>query len=281
MYSISNPERLLWFYNKKKVGEYMIDTIQEKLNELEKKENIIILHAIESGSRGWGFESKDSDFDVRFIYVHPIEWYLSVFEGSDIIEIPIDQVLDINGWDLKKALKLMYKSNAPLLEWLSSPIIYKQNQEFIKELRNVSEKYFSPIAVTYHYINLAKKSFDGLEGMINIKIKKLFYVIRPILACMWIENFNTIPPMNLQAMIKEVEIDNKIKEIIEKLVIVKASSIESDTINPPKELMEFLRDKLEYYYNYVKDIKNEKERASNFLNEFFHKILRNYSGGIK
>lgn len=264
----------------KKVNKYMIDTIQEKLNELEKKENITILYAIESGSRGWGFESKDSDFDVRFIYVNPIEWYLSVFEGSDIIEIPIDEVLDINGWDLKKALKLMYKSNAPLLEWLSSPIVYKENQEFIKELRYVAEKYFSPISVTYHYINLAKKSFDGLGDLNRIKIKKLFYVIRPILSCMWIENFNTIPPMNLQAMMKEVKIDNKIKEIIYELVIVKADSIESDTINPPKELMKFLKDKLEYYYDYVKGINTERERDSKALNEFFNRTLRAYSRGI-
>lgn len=156
----------------------MDKAIQAQLRSIEEKNNVKILYAVESGSRGWGFESKDSDFDVRFIYVHPIEWYLSVFEGSDIIEIPIDEVLDINGWDIKKALKLMYKSNAPLLEWLSSPIIYKQNQEFIKELKHLAEKYFSSISVTYHYINLAKKSFDGLEGLNKIKIKKLFYVIR-------------------------------------------------------------------------------------------------------
>jgi predicted nucleotidyltransferase len=258
----------------------MIDTIQEKLKEIEKKENINILHAIESGSRGWGFESKDSDFDVRFIYIHEEEWYLNVFEGSDVIEIPIDEVLDINGWDLKKALKLMYKSNAPVLEWLSSPIIYKHNQEFVNELRHVAEKYFSPISATFHYVNIAKKSCDGLEELENIKIKSLFYVIRPILACMWKENFNTIPPMNLQAMMKEVEIDKKIREIIDKLVIVKADSIESDTIKPPKELVGFLRDKLEYYYNYAKGIKTEKERDSSVLNEFFHKTLKEYSGGI-
>lgn len=165
-------------------------------------------------------------------------------------------------------------SNSPLLEWLSSPIIYKENQEFVNELRHVAEKYFSPISATYHYINIAKKSCDGLEGLKNIKLKKLFYVIRPILSCMWIENFNTIPPMNLRAMMKEVEMDNKIREIIDKLVSVKADSIESDTIKPPKELVEFLKDKLEYYYNYAKGIKTEKERDSSILNEFFHKTLQ-------
>ena len=146
--------------------------IQDQLREIEEQNNVKILYAIESGSRGWGFESKDSDFDVRFIYVHPIEWYLNVFEGSDIIEIPVDKVLDINGWDLRKAMGLMYKSNAPLLEWLSSPIIYKQNQEFIKDLRYIAEKYFSPVSVTYHYINIAKKSFSGLLDMDKVKLLK-------------------------------------------------------------------------------------------------------------
>lgn len=114
----------------------------------------------------------------------------------------------------------------------------------------------------------------------KIKLKKLFYVIRPILSCMWIEKFNAIPTMNLQAMMEDVEIYNKIRNMIEELVIVKSDSIESDTINEPIELMKFLRDKLEYYNSYAKTIKTEKERDSSILNEFFHKTLRNYSGGI-
>ncbi|WP_026887372.1 nucleotidyltransferase domain-containing protein [Clostridium beijerinckii] len=259
----------------------MDKVIQAQLRDIEEKNNVKILYAIESGSRGWGFESKDSDFDVRFIYIHPVEWYLSVFEGPDIIEIPVDEVLDVNGWDLRKALKLMYRSNASLLEWLSSPITYRQNQELVKELRQVAEKYFSPISVTYHYINIAKKSFDGLEGLNNVNIKKLFYVIRPILSCMWIENFNTIPPMNLQAMMKEVKMDDKVKTIIEELVTIKADRIESDTIKQPTELMEFLRDKLEYYYSYAKNIRTEKERDSSILNEFFYKTIKEYSGDIE
>lgn len=250
--------------------------IQAQLKSIEEKNNVKILYAVESGSRGWGFESKDSDFDVRFIYIHQPEWYLNVFEGSDVIEIPIDEVLDINGWDLKKALKLIYKSNVPLLEWLSSPIIYKENDSFIKELANISKIYFSQVSVVYHYINLAKKSFNGLLTLDHIKLKKLFYVIRPIIACMWIEKYNVIPPMNQQVMLKEVEIDNKIKNIIYELVIVKAESTEFDVIRPQIELMNFLKDKLQYYEAYAKKIKNERERDPSALNEFFHKALKDY-----
>jgi predicted nucleotidyltransferase len=258
----------------------MNEIIQAQLIKIEKENNVKILYAVESGSRGWGFESKDSDFDVRFIYIHPVEWYLNVFEGSDINEIPVDKVLDVNGWDLRKAMRLMYKSNPPLLEWLSSPIIYKQDISFIKGLKSVAEKYFVPVHATYHYINLAKKSFDGLLNTENIKLKKLFYVIRPVLSCMWIESYNTIPQMNLQEMMSKVEIDNQIRKMIDELVIIKADSIETDTIRQPIEIINYLKQKLDYYDNYIIGVKNEKNRDSSDLNSFFQKTLKDYYGGI-
>ena len=217
---------------------------------------------------------------MRFIYLHEAYWYLNVFPGDDIIEIPVDEVLDINGWDLRKALQLMYKSNPPLLEWLSSPIVYKEEESFINGLRNIAEDYFAPVPVIYHYINLAKKSFAGMEDAEFIKIKKLFYVIRPIAACMWVEAYNCVPPMNLQEMMAKLNIDMEIKKIIEELVIFKADCIEADTIKLPVELIEFLKQKLEYYDNYVKTVKNERKRDASALNDFFQKTLRDYYGGI-
>lgn len=95
------------------------------MRSIEEKNNVKILYVVELGSCGWGFEFKDSDFDVRFIYVYLIEWYLSVFEGVDVIEIFVDEVLDVNGWDFWKVLKLMYRLNVFLLEWLLFLIIYK------------------------------------------------------------------------------------------------------------------------------------------------------------
>lgn len=84
--------------------------ITERLKEIEKKENIHILTAVESGSRAWGFSSPDSDYDVRFIYIRSEEDYLRLEPFRDVIELPPDGVLDINGWDLRKTLKLLYKS---------------------------------------------------------------------------------------------------------------------------------------------------------------------------
>src|SRR5450755_2879949 len=94
----------------------MLETIKQKLYELETNQNIRILYACESGSRAWGFPSPDSDFDVRFIYARTTNDYLSIHEIKDVIDLPVNEVLDIGGWDIKKALKLFLKSNAPLYE---------------------------------------------------------------------------------------------------------------------------------------------------------------------
>ena len=116
--------------------------ICSKLHEIEKENNVKILLAVESGSRAWGFASPDSDYDVRFIYVRPKEDYLRLENVRDVIELPIDDVLDINGWDLQKTLRLLYKSNPTLFEWFSSPIVYLET-DFADRFRKIMGEYFS------------------------------------------------------------------------------------------------------------------------------------------
>ena len=118
---------------------------------MEQAYNIRILYACESGSRAWGFASTDSDYDVRFIYVKPKLHYLSINDPTDIIELPVNDLLDVGGWELRKSLRLFRKSNATLYEWLQSPVIYGQNNEFISELRIMMPKYFSFRAGVLHY----------------------------------------------------------------------------------------------------------------------------------
>ena len=103
----------------------MEDIIRKKLKEIEQKENVKIIMAVESGSRAWGFASPDSDYDVRFVYVRRPEDYLRLEKTKDVIEWQLDDVLDINGWDLKKALQLMHDSNPSIFEWCASPIVYQ------------------------------------------------------------------------------------------------------------------------------------------------------------
>ena len=168
--------------------------IKSKLKEIEAKENIKILHCIESGSRAWGFASPDSDYDIRFIYIRPREFYLRLDKTRDVIEWQLDDTLDINGWDISKALSLLYKSNPTLFEWNSSPIVYKTTDEW-KSVATIVNKYFVAKSGLYHYLSTAKRNYrEYLKGE-TVRFKRYFYVLRPLLACKWILDKGTPPPM--------------------------------------------------------------------------------------
>ena len=168
--------------------------IKSKLKEIEEKENIRILHCVESGSRAWGFASPDSDYDVRFIYVRPEEFYLRLDKTRDVIEWQLDDTLDINGWDISKALTLLHKSNPTLFEWNSSPIVYKTTGQW-KRISDIINRYFVAKAGLYHYLSTAKSNYrEYLKGE-TVRLKKYFYVLRPLLACKWILAEGTPPPM--------------------------------------------------------------------------------------
>lgn len=174
--------------------KYRESIIPEKLAEIEQRENVRILHCVESGSRAWGFASPDSDFDVRFIYVRPKDFYLRLDKTRDVIEWQLDDVLDINGWDLQKALVLLHKSNPTLFEWNNSPIVYKTTPEW-KVISDIISHYFQQKSGLYHYLSTAKSNYrEYLHGE-TVRLKKYFYVLRPILACRWILEKQTPPPM--------------------------------------------------------------------------------------
>ena len=175
------------------------EIIPAKLKEIEARENIRVIHCVESGSRAWGFASPDSDYDVRFIYVRPIEYYLRLDKTRDVIEWQLDETLDINGWDLQKALRLLHSSNPTLFEWNNSPIVYKTTPEWA-EISAIIGHFFQKKAGLYHYLSTAKKNYrEYLKGNM-VKLKKYFYVLRPILACRWILEKQTPPPMLFSAL---------------------------------------------------------------------------------
>lgn len=250
------------------MSEKVKNTILEKLNEIERDNDVKILFAIESGSRGWGFESVDSDFDCRFVYVHKKEWYLSIFEGRDIIEIPVDAVLDINGWDLKKALQLLHKSNVPLTEWLTSPIVYKEVPGVRKDMCDLAEQFVSPISAIHHFINLSKRSMETMAEN-QIKVKKFFYALRPIIACMWIEKNKSVPPMNLYEMLAGLEFEQGFRDEIDALVAYKKTCTEADEISPPLQLMNFINQKLVYFEDFAKTITVDSIRDIEKMNGLF------------
>ncbi len=202
--------------------------IQEALSNIEVEHNVRILYACESGSRGWGFDSADSDWDVRFIYCHPRDWYLSIEEERDVIELPIDDLLDVNGWDLRKSLRLMRKSNPVLLEWLSSPIVYREDAWAMTTYRSLAQDFYQPAACLHHYLHMAKGNFrEYLQGE-TVWLKKYFYVLRPVLACLWIERGLGVVPMVFDDLVAGVMKDGELKSRIAKLTDLKRSGAEMD-----------------------------------------------------
>lgn len=190
--------------------------IKEKLKELEQEENVKILLAVESGSRAWGFPSPNSDYDVRFVYVRPQKEYLRLDRGRDVIERPICDELDINGWDLDKTLKLLHAANPTVFEWFSSPIIYKET-EFGAPFRERIGKYFSAKRSLYHYLSMAESNNrEFLKGDL-VKAKKYFYVLRPILACRWVLEKGCPPPMLFRHLVED-QLDAEIRPEVERLL---------------------------------------------------------------
>ena len=179
--------------------------INEKLDEIEKKEGVRILHAVESGSRAWGFASPDSDYDVRFVYVRIKDDYLRLDEPKDYIEWQLDEVLDINGWDLKKALKQFAKGNATLFEWSGSPVVYRTTEDWAK-VKEVSKQYFSEKTAVYHYYGTANSTLqEYLQGE-NVRYKKYFYALRPLLAAQYSKNeYCSRPAQGYRRAVEEKE----------------------------------------------------------------------------
>lgn len=205
----------------------MEELIRRKLKKIEEAYRVRILFALESGSRAWGFETASSDYDVRFIYIHPPEWYLSidpqgVGSKKDVIAYPIEKGLDIFGWEITKALRLFRKSNPTILEWLGSHPIYIQDHVFVNQLLAFEKDVFNPIPIRHHYFNLAmgnhKKHFLGVE----VKIKIYLYVIKSLLACVWIEKNKSFPPVRIQDLLLLLEDEDEfIKREVEQLIEIK------------------------------------------------------------
>ncbi|CAM3276511.1 nucleotidyltransferase domain-containing protein [Filibacter tadaridae] len=261
----------------------MNETIQNKLIEIEEKFQVKVLYAVESGSRAWGFPSKDSDYDVRFIYIHQLQWYLSIDPQGigpkrDVIEVPINDLLDISGWEITKALRLFRKSNPPLLEWMRSNIIYFQQYSFIDKLRLLESDVFYPNASLYHYLNMAKNNYrEYLQGT-EVKIKKYFYVLRPVLACKWIEEYQTVPPISFHELVQTMVPEGELKNEIEHLLKRKITGDELD-IEPRIEVInDFLENEIIRLEAYIKTLSIEAEDPTNDLDNLFRNTLKEVWG---
>lgn len=253
-------------HNRKK-GSAVEAFIQKTLHEIEQREHCRIVLAVESGSRAWGFASPDSDYDVRFLYVRPRESYLRLEPVRDVIELPISGALDLNGWDIAKALRLLHKSNPTVFEWFTSPIVY-QTTPFAAVFQPVMLRYFSSKSSLWHYLQMAVGNYrEYLQGEM-VKAKKYFYVLRPILACRWILEAGTPPPM-LFSELMEHQLPGELQETMAELLARKRSSPELRMI--PR--IDVLHTYIEKSLSEVRDLvlRYPKETARNWeeLNRLF------------
>ncbi|MBC3872645.1 nucleotidyltransferase domain-containing protein [Undibacterium flavidum] len=222
--------------------------IQERLRSIEQKHNVNILLAIESGSRAWGFASPDSDWDVRFIYVHREPWYFKVHAGRDVIETGIEQhplgELDINGWELRKSLQLLHKSNPALMEWLQSPLLYRRNDLVMSQYENLAKIFFKPQASFQHYVSMAITNAREFLQKDQVRLKKYLYVLRPIFACLWIEQFGDMPPIEFHRLLERLLPDGSLRAEIDALLIKKMAGGEMEVADQIPAISAFIHTEL-------------------------------------
>lgn len=221
------------------IDESIFNEVVDHLAKIEQEHDVVILQAIESGSRAWGFPSPDSDYDVRFIYAHHRDWYLQLSEERDVIELPINDELDIAGWDLRKALNLANKGNAVVQEWMISPIVYQQSASYAS-LFALVESAFNPIATYHHYRSMAKKAYEDIEQSEQKKLKRFFYFARATLSAKWIVEKQTMPSIVFYDLFNELITDQSLLKEIECLVDRKGVESEQSALNVPASVYQAL-----------------------------------------
>ena len=258
-----------------------LDARQEILRRLAVIESecaVRVLYACESGSRAWGFASPDSDYDVRFLYAHPRDWYLSfdVERQRDVIERPIVDDMDFHGWDVRKALYLFGRTNGALIEWLNSPIRYLERGNFAAELRRLAPEHFNATALCYHYSHMARRNAREYLLGGRVRLKKYFYVLRPLLAIRHIEQGLGVPPVRFESLV-DVVAPAAIRPAIAKLLEAKRVTSETGTGAPIPELGRFIESELERHQDAFSGLGRpdllEREELRTRLNAAFREAV--------
>lgn len=214
--------------------------IHQLLERIERERGIRILYACESGSRAWGFASPDSDYDIRFIFARPEHAYLSVQEGLESIDLPLEGDLDAGGWDLRKAVRLLGKSNGALVEWLHSPIVYRDESGFRGRWQEAAGAVFSPRASADHYRGLAKQMVLGKLDGDRVRAKDYLYALRAVLSAKWVGEGKGIPPVPFGEMVPTAP--QAVRDLVPELLAHKARTSEGELMSRIPALDEFLRD---------------------------------------
>lgn len=250
--------------------------ITEALTKIEESEHVTILLAVESGSRAWGFASPDSDYDVRFIYLRSMEEYLRLDAPKDTIEWQLDEVLDINGWDLRKALIQFHRGNATLFEWSNSPVIYKKT-DLWDTIYETARVYFSEKTSICHYYGTARNTYESFLRGEEVKYKKYFYALRPLLACRYIEEYHREPPIAFEELLTALSLPSELFQGIQELLEIKKVTEEKD-LNPQLPIIQdFIASELPIQKELADTIADDHIKNWDTLNHIFQTILYSQS----
>ncbi len=249
------------------------ELIQSRLNQLEAEYGLRILHAVESGSRAWGFASEDSDYDVRFLYVWPTARYLSISESPESLELGVDENnLDLSGWDLRKALRLFCRSNGPLLEWLHSPVVYRTNAEEVDRWRSLVPGVLSPKSLAGHYAGLAKRLWNGANESGAFTAKRYLYIIRGVLSARHVATTGTVAPVSFQKLREVVKIDLDLQALLDDMIAAKEQSAEKDRVDRVDALDLFVESELQSLSSMIEGL-SEREPDMTAVDEFFRSVV--------
>ncbi|TQK70796.1 hypothetical protein FBY23_2577 [Nocardioides sp. SLBN-35] len=212
-----------------------VTAIDARLGDIAASYGVRVPWAIESGSRAWGFASPDSDYDCRFLFVRPRRDYLSLWAPRDVIETPLEGLLDVNGWDLAKAVRLATAGNATVGEWLRSPHVYGGDPAFRDDLLDLVAAVTDPARVRRHYLHVGRGQWANARvGADLVRLKRVFYAVRPAVTLRWLDGNVGVPPMNLDELLAESEVPGGVRAELEGLRNLKARTRElGDAPVPP------------------------------------------------
>ena len=231
-----------------------------------------ILHAVESGSRSWGFASPDSDYDVRFVYMRDLPYYLGLQEKKDFINWELNETLDISGWDLSRVLQYLHKSNATVFEWANSPVVYRSTKMW-DEVKALMGEYFSCKSCMYHYYGTARKNNEAFLQEEQVKYKKYFYVLRPLMACKWIEQKKTPPPMLFSELLDAV-LEEELQPQMQSLLKQKAQMMEAEKGARLEPLHDYIEQNLKRYQMLASQLADDRNPDWTRLNQLFYTLIR-------
>lgn len=258
----------------------MKQQIIEVLKRIELEYDVKILFACDAGSRALGFADHDSDYDIRFIYVHTLDWYLSIEQKKDVLEVPkqdalsieINPQLDMSGWELTKTLRLYRKSNPSLIEWLQSKEIYLQQYSTIEKMKAMTGNIFSEKSFIIHHINIAKRNFDAGLGKKEGNIKLYLYILRSILTGQWIVKYGSVPPVEFQELIQILS-PGRVKETALKLLLAKQAGELLQNDVDLTIIDDFIMKEIDFLESYAKQLTKNHCDSTKILNQIFRDTL--------